>query len=205
MDLRIRYKASHFLFQIITVILLVSCYEPEELVRPVLLDPDISMLVDNISWDSINTAGVTLNLHSNMFGIGFNNETLNASFLVTIRARDRDSVGLFSDYIWSKTAVPFKLGSYSTNDTLLVLMNYRLYDVGDDSDGFPDFDYWSGSDSTFNVLTVEDAFVDDLELYISGSLKARVRHSTSHLFPRYREIEGEFKNVRVTITYPRED
>jgi len=180
---------------------LFSCYEPEEYAPPVYLEPEVSFVVDNVSWDSVNAPGITLNFNNNSFYLGMTNETLNAGFLCTVRAKDRDSVILFHDYSGDLTKISVKSGSYSSSDTVSVTMMYQLRSVGDDSDGHPDYDYWSASDPEFNVLTIDDAFIDDLEIYVSGSFEARAEHSTDKQFPRYRYIEGTFRNVRVTKTY----
>ncbi|MEQ8682633.1 MAG: hypothetical protein RID25_22900 [Cyclobacteriaceae bacterium] len=178
-----------------------SCYEPEEYMPPVYLDPEVSLVVDNVSWDSVKAPGITLNFNNNRFYLGMTNETLSSGFLCTIQVKDRDSVMLFHDYSGDRTKIPIKSGSYRSSDTVSVIMMYQLRGVGDNSDGHPDYDYWSASDPEFNVLTIEEVFIDDLELYVSGSFEARAEHSTDKQFPRYRFIEGTFKNVRVTKTY----
>ena len=189
------------IFLFIFSIQLTSCYEPEEYVPPVYLESKVSLVVDNIAWDTINDPGFTLNFQNNRFYFGVSNENLNAGFLCSIEASDREKIQLFYDYSGSREILPIKAKSYRTNDTIDVRMNYQLHGVGDDSDGRPDYDYWSASDPEFNVLTIDDAFIEDLEIYVSGSFEARAEHSTDNQFPRYRYIEGTFRNVRVTKTY----
>lgn len=168
---------------------------------PVYLEPEVSFVIDNVQWDSVNAPGITLNFNNNRFYLGMTNKALNSGFLCTIQAKDRDSVMLFHDYSGDRTKISVKSGSYTSSDTVSVAMMYQLRGVGDDSDGHPDYDYWSASDPEFNFLIIEDVFIDDLELYVSGSFKARVKHSTDKQFPRYRFIEGSFKNIRVTKRY----
>lgn len=190
----------------LTVILFVllalsSCYEPERYIPPVFLEPEVSLVVDNIPWDSVSETGFTLNYQNNLFHFGASNKVLNSGFSCTVRAKDREGVELFHDYSGDRIQLPFKTGVYRTNDTITVRMYYQLRGVGDASDGFPDYDYWDAYDTEFNALTIEEAFIEDLEIYVSGSFEARAEYSTYTQFPRYRFIEGTFKNVRVTKTY----
>ena len=181
-----------------------SCYEPEEYVPPVYLEPEVNLVVDNVPWDSTSNEGSTLNFQNREFDIFALNEKINAWLYCRLMAKgNAESVDVFNTYSNDTEIVPFKLGSFRTNDTIAVTMYYRIYGIGDDSDGFPDFDYWDSSDPELNILTIEDSFIYENQIYVSGKFDARVRFSYDGQFPWYRYIEGTFKNVRVTKAYPK--
>ncbi|MEQ9221538.1 MAG: hypothetical protein RLO17_26010 [Cyclobacteriaceae bacterium] len=189
------------IFLFIFSIQLTSCYEPEDYVPPVFLESEVSLVVDNISWDSVSNGEIHIDLQRDQFTFGIQNRLLNAAFGCTVSRNKNVEAKLFHEYSAEKDLAIPKLGTYRTNDTIAVRMVYQLHGVGDDSDGRPDYDYWSATDAEFNVLKIDDAFIEDLEVYVSGSFEARAEHSTDKQFPRYRYIEGSFKNVRVTRIY----
>ncbi|MEQ8925455.1 MAG: hypothetical protein RLO81_06545 [Fulvivirga sp.] len=195
-------KASKIFRGLITILILVlsvsSCYEPDEYVPPVYLESEVSLIVDNTPWDSVSETGLTVDLQNNILIMSLFNSDQSSIFSCVVKG---DNSNLFNDYSGSRETLPIKPLTYWTNDSLSVEMYYRSSIDGAKIITGNQTVYWYGSDPEFNVWIISDAFIERGERYISGSFTARTFHANSNQFPRYRYIEGSFKNIRISETH----
>lgn len=178
---------------------LTSCYEPEELIPPVYLEPEVSLVVDNVPWDSSSTGEIHIDLQRNYLSMILTDNDGASWFSCVVKGNDSK---LFSDYLTVSEMPQIKPGIYKSNDSLLVTMYYRTSIDGKKTIDVRETIYWYGSDENFNVWTIDEVYFYEGARYISGGFTSRTRTADSNNFPRYRYIGGSFKNIRVTKTYP---